>query len=60
MIVGGDCSILLGASAGARQAGRVSLLHIDRHSDFRHPGNYDAQLSLGTLTVATLRSSWIC
>ena len=49
LVIGGDCSILLGALAGARQAGPVSLLHIDGHSDFRHPGNYDAQLSLGAV-----------
>jgi arginase len=42
VIVGGDCSILLGALAGRRRCGPLSLVHIDGHSDFRHPGNYDA------------------
>jgi arginase len=40
-VVGGDCSILLGALAGARRRGPLSLVHVDGHSDFRHPGNYD-------------------
>lgn len=41
LIIGGDCSILLGALAGARRFGELSLVHVDGHSDFRHPGNYD-------------------
>jgi len=41
LVVGGDCSILLGALAGARRQGPLSLVHVDGHSDFRHPGNYD-------------------
>jgi arginase len=47
LVLGGDCSILLGALAGARSAGPLSLVHIDGHSDFRHPGNYDFERSLG-------------
>jgi len=42
IIIGGDCSILLGALAGRRRHGPLSLVHIDGHSDFRHPGNYNA------------------
>lgn len=42
LVLGGDCSILLGALAGARRNGPLSLIHFDGHSDFRHPGNYDA------------------
>lgn len=49
LVIGGDCSILLGALAGARHAGPLSLIHIDGHSDFRHPGNYDAEQSLGAV-----------
>lgn len=41
LVVGGDCSILLGALAGARAAGPLSLVHVDGHSDFRNPGNHD-------------------
>jgi len=49
LVVGGDCSILLGALAGSRRAGPRSLVHIDGHSDFRHPGNYDPQQMLGAV-----------
>lgn len=42
LVLGGDCSILLGALAGAGRSGPLSLIHCDGHSDFRHPGNYDA------------------
>ncbi len=49
VVVGGDCSILLGALAGVRRITPVSLLHIDGHSDFRHPGNYDPSAMLGSV-----------
>ncbi|WP_075791614.1 arginase family protein [Massilia putida] len=49
LVVGGDCSILLGALAGARRTGPLSLVHIDGHSDFRHPGNYDPAATLGAV-----------
>lgn len=49
LVVGGDCSILLGALAGARRHGPTSLVHVDGHSDFRHPGNYDPQAMLGAV-----------
>jgi len=41
LAVGGDCSVLLGSLYGARLAGARGLIHIDGHSDFFHPGNYD-------------------
>jgi arginase len=41
VVVGGDCGILPGALAGARRYGELALIHLDGHSDFRHPGNYD-------------------
>ncbi|EHH67461.1 arginase family protein [Gluconobacter morbifer] len=46
LVIGGDCSLLLGALVGARQIGPISLIHIDGHSDFRHPGNYDPAAAL--------------
>lgn len=49
LVVGGDCSVLLGALAGARRHGQLSLVHVDGHSDFRHPGNYDPALVLGAV-----------
>jgi arginase len=48
-VIGGDCSILLGALAGARRQGPLSLVHVDGHSDFRHPGNYDPDSMLGAV-----------
>ena len=49
VVLGGDCSILLGCLLGARAAGKVGLLHVDGHSDFYHPGNYDSKLRLGSV-----------
>jgi len=49
LVIGGDCSVLLGALAGSRATGPVSLVHIDGHSDFRHPGNYNPQQKLGAV-----------
>ncbi|MBV2153351.1 arginase family protein [Kitasatospora sp. SUK 42] len=50
VVLGGDCSILLGCLLGARRDGRCGLVHLDGHSDFRHPGNSDVATSpsLGT------------
>lgn len=42
VVLGGDCSILLGCLWGARRQGRCGLIHLDGHSDFRHPGNHDS------------------
>jgi len=40
LILGGDCSVLLGAAvAVGRLSGRYGLVFVDGHSDFRHPGN---------------------
>ncbi|WP_395294991.1 arginase family protein [Kitasatospora hibisci] len=48
VVLGGDCSILLGCLLGARRDGCCGLVHLDGHSDFRHPGNHDAGSSLGS------------
>ncbi|MGX9147170.1 arginase family protein [Mesorhizobium sp. 128a] len=48
LVIGGDCSILLGGLAAARRSGAVALVHVDGHSDFRHPGNYDVDAALGS------------
>ncbi|MFD8598563.1 arginase family protein [Kitasatospora sp. NPDC059646] len=47
VVLGGDCSILLGCLLGARYAGRCGLLHLDGHNDFRHPGRHDTGADLG-------------
>jgi arginase len=49
VVVCGDRSIVLGALACARRYERLSLVNVDGHSDFRHPGNYDAQTTLGAV-----------
>jgi arginase len=49
VVIGGDCSILLGGLYGSRSAGGRGLVHIDGHDDFYHPGNYDAMRRLGAV-----------
>jgi arginase len=44
VVLGGDCSILLGSALATNRLtshldGRVGLVYVDGHSDFRHPGN---------------------
>ena len=41
LVLGGDCSIILGNLLALRRAGRFGLAYVDGHSDFRHPGNSD-------------------
>jgi len=53
VVVGGDCSVLLGCLLGARRHHEVALVHLDGHSDFTqpgHPGHPGAQglAALGT------------
>jgi len=37
VVVGGDCSILVGSMLALRRRGRYGLLHVDGHADFWHP-----------------------
>lgn len=44
VVLGGDCSIVLGAAVALRRRSRAGgtrhgLVFVDGHSDFRHPGN---------------------
>ena len=39
LVLGGDCSILLGSMLALRRLGRFGLVYVDGHLDFRHPGN---------------------
>jgi len=39
VILGGDCSVLLGPAVALRRRGRYALVHLDGHSDFGHEGN---------------------
>jgi arginase len=42
VVLGGDCSILLGNMLAVQRRGRYGLAFVDAHSDFRHPGNSPA------------------
>ncbi|MBQ0987146.1 arginase family protein [Streptomyces sp. F63] len=39
VVLGGDCSIQLGAALALRRIGRYGVAVLDGSSDFRHPGN---------------------
>jgi len=39
LVLGGDCSLLLGVGQALTARGRFGLVHIDGHTDFRNPGN---------------------
>ena len=39
LVLGGDCSILLAAGLALAPQRDNGLIHIDGHTDFRHPGN---------------------
>jgi arginase len=41
LVIGGDCSLLLAAGVALAPANRFGLVHVDGHTDFRHPGNSD-------------------
>lgn len=47
-MLGGDCSVLLGCLLGNRYAGGRGLIHVDGHSDYAHPGQYDTSKRLGS------------
>jgi len=49
VVIGGDCSVLLGGLYGARLGGGRGLVHVDGHDDFYHPGNYDTARRLGAV-----------
>lgn len=42
LVLGGDCSILVGTAAALGPRGRFGLVFVDGHSDFRHLGNAEA------------------
>ncbi|RSN14318.1 arginase [Nonomuraea sp. WAC 01424] len=39
VLLGGDCSILLGPALALRRTGRYGVAYLDAHADFRHLGN---------------------
>ncbi|WP_395298346.1 arginase family protein [Kitasatospora hibisci] len=55
LVLGGDCSIQLGAALALRRIGRYGVAVVDGSADFRHPGNSDRvgaaggeELAIGT------------
>ena len=42
LVLGGDCSILIGNTLALKRRGRYGLIFLDAHSDFRHPQNAPA------------------
>lgn len=42
LVLGGDCSILIGNMLALKRLGRYGLVFLDAHSDFRHPENAPA------------------
>ena len=47
VVIGGDCSVLLGSMLGLRQAGGRGLVHVDGHSDFAQEKSYATPQTLG-------------
>ena len=47
VVIGGDCSIVLGCLHGVRMAGGRGLVHIDGHSDFTQEKSYATPQTLG-------------
>jgi len=54
LVVGGDCSALVGAGMALKKAGHYGLVHIDGHTDFRHPGNSTEVASLAGEDLAAV------
>ncbi|GAB6857590.1 arginase family protein [Microbacterium xylanilyticum] len=46
LVLGGDCSLAIAAGLASRVTGGGGLVHIDGHTDFRHPGNSDGVASV--------------
>ncbi|KNY08027.1 arginase [Microbacterium sp. GCS4] len=42
LVLGGDCSLVIAAGMASRVTERGGLVHVDGHTDFRHPGNTSA------------------
>lgn len=59
LVIGGDCSVLLGAGLAMKRRGGAGLVHVDGHTDFRNPGNSDACASMaGEDLAAAVGRHW--
>jgi arginase len=52
VVLGGDCSILIGNMLALKRRGRYGLVYLDAHSDFRHPGHTKAIGAAGGESLA--------
>lgn len=56
VLLGGDCSIVLGPMLALRRRGRYGLAFLDGHADFQHPGDEpNGEVASLDLAVATGR-----
>jgi arginase len=59
LVLGGDCSLLVGAGLALARRGATALVHVDGHTDFRHPGSSIACASLaGEDLAAAVGRHW--
>lgn len=54
LVLGGDCSLVIAAGLATRVTGGGGLVHVDGHTDFRHPGN---SASIGALAGEDLAAA---
>ena len=54
LVIGGDCSLLLRVGLALKRLGSYGLVHIDGHTDFRHPGNSSKCVSLASEDLAAV------
>lgn len=54
LVLGGDCSLVIAAGLASRVSGAGGLVHVDGHTDFRHPGN---STSFGSLAGEDLAAA---
>ena len=54
VVLGGECSVLLGPAVAMRRRGRYGVAYLDGHSDFRHPGNSRSVGAAGGEALALL------
>lgn len=54
LVLGGDCSLLLGAGLALAARSASGLVHVDGHTDFRHPGNSDQCASIAGEDLAAV------
>lgn len=59
IVIGGDCTILLGCCAGAKRQGTRGLFFIDGHTDFYLAGAPDRETASMDLAIATGRGPTI-